>query len=158
MINDHLVEPPGAGDKLDELTQLEFRGSRLGDVADYLTELHECRIELDPTADRDIRVTINSTARLQDVLTELLQPHGLVAAPLGERIVIGTPAAVQRLVAASDQSDAGPAWSGGLLLSGAMAVILAAVWHIRRGRSKRGERPTPESGAPFPLIGRSHPI
>jgi hypothetical protein len=83
--------------KLLEPTGLEFTGTPLRDVLSYASEIHEISLDLDASVDGEVKVTINASGiPMQKALEELLKPHGLIAVPDGERIIISTPEAIER--------------------------------------------------------------
>lgn len=120
--------------KLDnERSDVQFNQVALSDVSEYLSRLHECLIELDESADPSVVITLTANSTFRDVLERICGPHGLVAAPIGERIVIGTPERIQQLTASSRPDNPLLGWAVGLpLLVGLFAAVL-----IFRRRKRR---------------------
>ncbi|MFO1096422.1 MAG: hypothetical protein U0992_24415 [Planctomycetaceae bacterium] len=118
---------------LDEQTDVVFHGTSLHDVITYLREVHSCRIEFDPDVDTEQEITIVQQGTVRDVTQSLLTPLGLAAAADRERILIGTPAALERAAAESRRSNSI------LYFTLAVLVVLTAVtvvWWSRRNHKR----------------------
>jgi hypothetical protein len=148
-LQEYTLGPEDANRKLDELTQIQFSGSPLRDIVNYLSEVHGYPIELDDSADGDTELTANHSAPLQDALAQLLDPHGLVAAPDEGRIVIGTSAAIERIVAQRRAANPLHVWGPLVLGTGGTALVIAAVLLIRRIMMNR-RRARPVVNPPTP--------
>ncbi|MFO1096421.1 MAG: hypothetical protein U0992_24410 [Planctomycetaceae bacterium] len=119
--------------KLDrDLCDIRFTETSLNQVAGFLSTLHECRVELDPSASPEVVITATAKTTLRDSLKLVLEPHGLAAAPIGERIVIGTPERIQQLTTGLRPGNAMRAWAAGLL---SLLVFLSALLIFRRRRN-----------------------
>jgi len=134
-LQDHFASD--ADVKLNEMTQIQFNGTPLSDVASYLSALHDHRIELLEGIDGDIPVTMNANGKLRDALDQLVQPLGLAAAPVGTKIVIGPPAEVERLVVEADAAASSGRWIADLVVLANLVLIVAVIVLLLRRRSAR---------------------
>lgn len=116
-------------------TDIDFTNAPLRDVVSYLSELHAHPLELDPDVDGGIEVTLQSRATLGESLTELLEPHGLVAWPAHNHIAIGTPVAIERTKDADRANNPVPigAW---ILLALAIVSGISLVLLFRPPRQR----------------------
>jgi len=124
-----------------EQSDVAFRGTALRDVVAYLSEVHACRIEFDPAVNSEEEVTIVRKGTVEAVFNELLAPLGLAAAADRERILIGTPEALERAAAESRSATV----TLQLVLAALVFLVVAFVLWFRRTR-KHAEslvRPTP---------------
>ena len=121
----------------------DFSGTSLRDAVQYMSEVNSYPIELDPDVNGDTEVTLQSTGPLRDMLTELLEPLDLQAWPADGRIVIGSPAAIQR-IRASDRANHPLPTMGWLLLAlfCISAVSLLILLRRRRGANQVSTEPT----------------
>lgn len=125
---------PDARATLEQRTDCDVEETPLRDVVSYLGEIDDLRIEFDGAVDGEAEVSIHASGTLGDALNRLLTPLGLVAAPVGRRIVVGTPEVVQETVDTFDHQNQ----IGRAIVIGILALCVAlAVWFVRRRVARR---------------------
>lgn len=135
-LRDSYLGPEAPRLELQELSNLQFTETPLRMVASHLATLHDYPIELDDEVDGDIVVTVDLTDTLGDALRQLLEPHGLRAEPDDGRIVIGTPAAIDRIVARRRAANPLVVYGPWILIAIVVLILGAAAQLIRRRKSK----------------------
>jgi hypothetical protein len=131
---------------LDESSTIQFSGTPLRDVIGYLSEVHAYPIEPGSEVDGDVEITVNLNGPLRNCLQTILESHGLTAWPANKRIVIGTPAAVQRIRAdeRARRRVAPLAWIIlGILCTGGGGLV-----HLLRQKSRTEQRGARSVGVP----------
>jgi hypothetical protein len=103
-LNEPLIDAE-ASNALGSATSVNVTGTSLRDVIQFLSDLHNFPIELDPEVNGELEITVSSNAQLGEALRTILEPHGLTAWPAHQRIAIGSPAAIERIKAADQAAD-----------------------------------------------------
>jgi len=120
-----------ASGRLHYQTKFQFVGTPLRDVVSCVSELHDIHIELLDDVDDDVEVTANVIAPLGEALDGMLQPLDLAAVPIGRKLVIGRPEAVQQLAA---ETAAGRMRANRIVL---VLVVAVTVLLVRRRAVRR---------------------
>jgi hypothetical protein len=127
---------PDSERALAESSQIAFQGTPLRDVAVHLSQLHNCPLQLTQDTKWDSEITRQATATLREHLEQITQPLRLSFAGIGEHIVIGPPASVDRLISESTaRTDAITQRYSLMALASLLSgtVLLAVLWR-RSGR------------------------
>jgi hypothetical protein len=133
---------PDSERALAEPSQIAFHGTPLRDVAVYLSQIHNCNVDLTQDAKWDSEITREATAPLREHLEQITQPLGLTFAAAGEHIIVGPPATIEQLIAKNDAAARAIKLPGNVIVRGVIAcvvVIAALVLHRwrRRGATAR---------------------
>jgi hypothetical protein len=124
-----------ASARLNEQINIEFAQTPLRDVISYVSEIQGFQIELLDEVDGDVEVTANSNGTVGELLDQMLHPLGLAAAPVGRKLVIGSPEAVQRLAAEAAAAAQAGKLRGNLIVLGGLVLIVAVIVLVVRRRA-----------------------
>jgi hypothetical protein len=142
-LNEPIIDAE-ARNAFDSSTSVDSAGTSLRDVVQYLSEVHNFPIELDPEVNGDLEITVSSKAQLGEVLRTMLEPHGLTAWPAHQRIAIGSPAAIERIKAADQAADRAmhPLPRGAWILLALLTLSFVSLWLLLRRRRRVNQIPT----------------
>lgn len=129
---------PDSERALAEPSQIAFHGIPLRDLAGYLSEIHNCSIDLTQDTNGDSEITREATAPLREHLEQITQPLGLTFAGIGEHIVVGPPATIERLISEFNAAAAAIQLRYSLMGLASLLIgvtVLAVLWR-RSGRRR----------------------
>ena len=135
---------PDSERALAESSQVEFHQTPLRDVAGYLTQIHNCNVDLTQDTDGDAMITREAMAPLREHLEQITQPLGLTFAGIGEHIVVGPPATIERLISESNAAAAAIQLRYSLMGLASLLIgvtVLAALWQRSGRRRANGTLP-----------------
>lgn len=130
---------PDSERALAEPSQVAFHGTPLRDVAEYLTQLHYCNVDLTQDTKWDSEITREATAPLREHLEQITQPLGLTFSAIGEHIVVGPPGTIEQLIAKNNAAAWAIQLPGNVIARSVIAcvVAIAALELHRRWRRRR---------------------